>query len=282
MLSGMVRSALAVVLASLAALAQGETAPSAPAPAAAAAAPAAGTSGHAVVLKDGTRIECAEAPLVALGRVLYKTADGTRHALPVDRVDLDKTRPAQRAASPPPSVAARQAQGSAGSLPPATSAAQRRMAPDFEARKSDGSTLKLSQLKGKVVLVDFWATWCGPCVMEMPHVKKIYEKHAGPQFEIVGVSLDRRQSDLDAFLKAQGIKWPQSFDGKGWENAVAQKYGVGSIPTMMLVDRAGRIARVGLRGPSLEAAITELIAEPAGDASQTATPAPSGAAPKAG
>ena len=121
--------------------------------------------------------------------------------------------------------------------------------------------MKLSELRGKVVLLDFWATWCGPCVVEMPNVKRAYAKHAGPHFEIVGISLDRSRAELEAFTKAQGMTWPQSFDGKGWESAVARQYGVSSIPTTLLLDRQGRIARVGLRGPQLDEAIAEILAE---------------------
>lgn len=215
-------------------------------------------AGHAVYLKDGTRIECVETPLIALGRVLYRTANGVRHALPVDKVDLEKTRPATR------QVVASPAARPAPQATPAAAAAptSRRAAPDFEALRADGTKVKLSELGGKVVLVDFWASWCGPCVMDMPHVKKVYEKHAGKDFEIVGVSLDRRQSDLDAFVKAQGLKWPQSFDGRGWDNAVARQYGVRAIPSMFLVDRSGRIARAGVRSQTLDAEVAALLAEP--------------------
>jgi peroxiredoxin len=128
--------------------------------------------------------------------------------------------------------------------------------------RADGSAVKLSDLKGKVVLVDFWATWCRPCVMEMPNVKATYENLKKEPFEIVGVSLDHDQQSLKAFTSSQGMTWPQYFDGQGWGNAVARTYGVQSIPTTVLLDRNGHVARRGLRGPMLEQAIRELLAEP--------------------
>ena len=265
MLSAMRRPLLPLaallVLALSAGAAPAPAAGSAPAPAPAPAAPAA--SGHVVVMKDGTRIACTEPPLIALGRVLYRTEDGARHAVLAENVNLDLTRPTEKQVAmpkgaPPP--------GTKGQLPPprpsAANTGARREAPDFTARRSDGTDVKLSELRGKVVLVDFWATWCGPCVAEMPNVKKLYAKHGGPQFEIVGVSLDRSRAEMDAFLKAQGITWPQSFDGKAWENAVARQYGVASIPTTLLLDREGRVAKVGIRGPLLEQAVAEVLAEP--------------------
>ena len=201
-----------------------------------------------VVLRDGTRIPCIDAPLIAMGRVLYRTGDGARHALPLDKVDLEKTRPEDGAA---PGAMAPKPQ-------PAT---ERRTAPDFTAKRKDGTSVKLSELRGKVVLVDFWATWCGPCMQEMPNVKKLYEAHAKEGFEIVGVSLDFEKDKLDAYLKTMGLPWPQYFDGRGWGNAVAQQYGVSSIPTTLLLDKKGRIAKVGLRGPMLEPAVKEALTE---------------------
>jgi peroxiredoxin len=237
-----------------------------PAPAATPATAAAGS--HVVVLNDGTRIPCTEPPLIALGRVLYRTADGARHALPAEKVNLELTRPTERqvgaaAAREPGAKQVSSAAPAPKPGAPQAAPAARREAPDFTAKRADGTEVKLSQLRGKVVLVDFWATWCGPCVAEMPNVKKLYAKHSGPHFEIVGVSLDRSRAELEAFMKAQGIAWPQAFDGKGWENAIARQYGVYSIPTMLLLDREGRVARAGVRGPMLEQAVAEVLAEAA-------------------
>ncbi len=253
--------------------AQAAPAPAAAAPAAAA--PAASASGEAafsVVLKDGTVVPCVEAPVVALGRVLYRTADGVRRALPVDRVDLDKTRPQVAAQLPRvPAAAPPTREGSAVPVGHgaagvagrrlASDPAARRAAPDFAATSLAGKDVKLSDLKGKVVLVDFWASWCGPCVVEMPHIKALAERHAKDDFAILGVSLDHDRAKLDAFVKAKDLTWPQAFDGKGWGNSVARTYGVSSIPATVLVDRAGRVAVTGARGAMLDSAIAELLAE---------------------
>ncbi len=82
----------------------------------------------------------------------------------------------------------------------------------------DGRKVDLAAMKGKVVLIDFWATWCGPCVGELPHVKAAYDKLHGQGFEIVGISFDKRRDDLEKFVKEKDMAWPQYFDGKGWEN----------------------------------------------------------------
>jgi len=87
--------------------------------------------------------------------------------------------------------------------------------------------------------VDFWATWCGPCRAELPHVKDAYSKLHGKGFEIVGISLDGDKDKLLAFTKDKEMTWPQFFDGKGWENAISSSFGINSIPAMWLVDQKG-------------------------------------------
>lgn len=132
--------------------------------------------------------------------------------------------------------------------------------PDFSVTDLAGNPLSVGALKGKVVLVDFWATWCGPCVNELPNVIATYKKHHGEGFEIIGVSLDSDRSKLDAFLKAQdGMTWAQYFDGQGWKNKLAAKYGVQSIPFTVLVGKDGKIIGTGLRGERLESAVVEAI-----------------------
>jgi WD40 repeat protein/serine/threonine protein kinase/tetratricopeptide (TPR) repeat protein/thiol-disulfide isomerase/thioredoxin len=126
-----------------------------------------------------------------------------------------------------------------------------------------GERFDLKRLRGKVVLIDFWATWCGPCVAEMPNVMKVYDRHHKDGFEVVGVSLDNEREALTRFLKAKEVPWPQLFfDGKGeqgWNNPLARRYGVNAIPFTILVDRSGKVAQVGARGEVLEPAVTKLL-----------------------
>ena len=124
----------------------------------------------------------------------------------------------------------------------------------------DGKPIKLADLKGKVVMIDFWATWCGPCVAELPNVIATYKKYHSQGFEIVGISLDQDEAKLKDFLASHDMPWAQFFDGKGWENEVGQLYGVTSIPATYLLDRDGKIQRVGARGPALPRAVEKLLA----------------------
>ena len=113
---------------------------------------------------------------------------------------------------------------------------------DLSFTATDGSQVDLASLRGKVVLVDFWATWCGPCMREAPDVVSTYNELHDKGFEVVGISLDIDQSRLDAVTKEKGMVWPQYFDGKGWSNEIASRYGIHSIPTMWLLDKSGRLA----------------------------------------
>ena len=134
--------------------------------------------------------------------------------------------------------------------------------PDFEEKDTAGKPLSIAGYKGKVVLVDFWATWCGPCVAELPNVLKTYEKFHGKGFEIVGISLDKDEQALGAFTKKRSMPWQQYFDGKGWENKLAEKYGVLSIPATFLLDGEGKIIARDLRGEALEAEVAKLLEKP--------------------
>jgi peroxiredoxin len=133
--------------------------------------------------------------------------------------------------------------------------------PAFEEKDMTGKMISLAGYKGKVVLVTFWATSCVPCVAELPNVLKTYEKHHGEGFEIIGISLDEDQAKVTAFTKEKNIPWQQYFDGKGWENKLAEKYGITAIPATYLLDGSGTIIGKDLRGEELEAAVTKALAK---------------------
>ena len=132
--------------------------------------------------------------------------------------------------------------------------------PDFNERDLNGKSLSIANYKGKVVLVDFWATWCGPCRGEVPNVVATYRKYHGKGFEIIGVSLDQDQQKLLAYAQEQGMTWPQFFDGKGWDNKLAMKYGIESIPASYLLDGNGKIIARDPRGDALEPAVAKAVA----------------------
>jgi len=131
--------------------------------------------------------------------------------------------------------------------------------PDFQVNDSDGKPLSLDQFKNKVVLIDFWATWCPPCVDEMPNIVKAYTKYHNQGFEIIGVSLDQNESRFLKFIENNGMTWRQYYDGKGGNNELARKYSIDSIPSTFLLDSNGKIIAKNLRGSALEEAIKEAV-----------------------
>jgi thiol-disulfide isomerase/thioredoxin len=133
--------------------------------------------------------------------------------------------------------------------------------PDFNEKDLAGEPLSIARYKGKVVLVDFWATWCGPCREELPNVLAAYKEYHDKGFEIIGVSLDQDEATLKSFIKEKGMAWPQYFDGKGWGSKLGQKYGINSIPMTFLLDREGKIVAKGLRGAALDAQLALILSK---------------------
>lgn len=133
------------------------------------------------------------------------------------------------------------------------------VAPDFAQDSPEGEPISLSSLRGKVVLVDFWASWCGPCRKENPHVKKLYSQYKSKGFDILGVSLDRTKTAWLGAIEKDDLPWHHISDLKGWKNEAAQLYGVTSIPQTVLVDKEGKIIARNLRGPALDQKLAEIF-----------------------
>jgi peroxiredoxin len=140
--------------------------------------------------------------------------------------------------------------------------------PEFTAKTTTGKEVKFpADYRGKIVLLDFWATWCGPCLAELPNVVQNYDKYHARGLEILGISLDRAESidKLPTFTKEKNMSWPQICDGKGWQAELAVRYGVESIPFMLLIDgNNGEIladtaaVRAQNLGPAIESALARL------------------------
>ena len=130
---------------------------------------------------------------------------------------------------------------------------------DISFTSMSGEEIDLSAMDDKVVLVDFWATWCQPCVAEMPHVVAAYEEYKGQGFEVIGISLDENREAVEAFVEQYNMDWPQYFDGKGWQNDIAQKFGISSIPATFLIGKDGKIIASNLRGEALDQAVVSAL-----------------------
>jgi thiol-disulfide isomerase/thioredoxin len=141
----------------------------------------------------------------------------------------------------------------------------------------DGRAVDLAKLRGKVVLVDLWATWCGPCIAELPNIKQVYAAYREHGFEIVGIALEngrllpadtpeqhaekmaKAAKVLNDFTAKNEMPWPQYFDGKYWQNDLAQRFAITAIPAMFLLDREGRVVSTNARGEALEREVRRLL-----------------------
>lgn len=132
-------------------------------------------------------------------------------------------------------------------------------APDFKLATPEGDSLSLSDLRGKYVLVDFWASWCAPCRQENPKMVKMYERFKGKNFEILGVSLDRGKTEWVKAIADDKLAWKHVSDLKYWDSMVTGLYAIQSIPATLIVDPQGNIVARNLRGPELESKLESLL-----------------------
>lgn len=133
------------------------------------------------------------------------------------------------------------------------------MAPDFTMNDTTGNPVSLSSFRGKYVLVDFWASWCGPCRAENPNVVKAYNEYKGKNFTILGVSLDKSKDAWEKAIKDDHLNWNQVSDLQYWDNAVAKLYGIQAIPANFLIGPDGKIVAKNLRGDALENELARLL-----------------------
>ncbi|MFZ9661630.1 MAG: redoxin domain-containing protein [Chitinophagaceae bacterium] len=133
------------------------------------------------------------------------------------------------------------------------------MAPEITLPDANGNSFTLSSLRGKYVLVDFWASWCGPCRQENPNVVEAYKQFKNKNFTVLGVSLDRSKDSWLEAIKADGLTWTHISDLKYWQSAVVPMYNINGIPYNVLIDPQGKIIADNLRGPDLQKKLSEVL-----------------------
>lgn len=132
-------------------------------------------------------------------------------------------------------------------------------APSFSIRGMNGENIELKEYAGKYVLLDFWASWCGPCRREMPNVVKLYKESKGKNFEIIGISLDQKEADWKKAVKDLGMTWPQACDFLVWQSPVARKYNLSAVPYTVLINPEGKVEAINLRGQQLIDTVKSLL-----------------------
>lgn len=131
--------------------------------------------------------------------------------------------------------------------------------PEIELPNTVDSLVKLSSLQGKVVLIDFWASWCAPCRASNPYVQKLYSKYKDKGFEVFAVSLDTKKKEWLKAIRQDKLKYMQVLDNSGWRSKVAERYYVDQLPTNFLLDRTGKIVAIDLEGKELFDKVKQLV-----------------------
>jgi thiol-disulfide isomerase/thioredoxin len=142
--------------------------------------------------------------------------------------------------------------------------------PTLEFTSFSGEQINMANLKGKVVLIDFWATWCGPCRRVMPDLVETYKEYHSKGFEIIGISLDKDRAQLEKYMEDTGITWPQYYDGLSWNNKISRRFGIRGIPHVVLLDKNGAVHfntdyennKPPLHGLELRNVVAELCSAP--------------------